>query len=136
MEAESITLREDNLSTGPSELLTFLQERCHRDGYPDTKFEPFKVIDEIDNFNERLKLTEDLDSCKGSVDRNYAAFSVGEVFFQNVAKAIKALNGRLTVEVVRGDVSNTVVKMRAGATQSRPEEFPTRFARIWLSNVP
>ncbi|KAK0113882.1 hypothetical protein ONS96_014733 [Cadophora gregata f. sp. sojae] len=70
-------------------------------------------------------------------------------FFTSVAKAIKALNSRIQVEVILGDFIDTTELMRHGLYRSdktpasdgddrwpRPEGFPCLFDRIHSSNIP
>lgn len=97
--------------------------------------DPFKAVKEISNFNIRMGLVGDRDSVEGDVDKNYPSFSVGEVFFDNVVTALRALEGHVVLEVIHDDLSAALSKIRVGA-EARPAEFPRKFMRMWLSNVP
>lgn len=95
----------------------------------------FKAVKEINNFNIRMGLVGDRDSTEGDVDKSYPSFSVGEAFFDGVVTAMKALKGRIVLEVIHDDLSTALSKIRAGAG-TRPADFPGKFMRMWLSNVP
>ncbi|KAG9231841.1 hypothetical protein BJ875DRAFT_103654 [Amylocarpus encephaloides] len=73
-------------------------------------------------------------------------------FFDGAAKALRALKGRLQIEVLLGDCVDVAERLRFGLVRDlndqspecmsdsrfehRPKHFPTRFERIHLSNVP
>lgn len=65
--------------------------------------------------------------------RAYAACSI---FFDAVANALNALDGKVQLEVLCGGLLQELGKMQIGADRSRPAEFPRKFTRAWLSNVP
>lgn len=65
--------------------------------------------------------------------RTYAACSA---FFESVAEALNAVDGRVKLEVLCGEVIDELKKMQLNADRRRPAEFPKTFNRIWLSNVP
>lgn len=97
--------------------------------------DPFKAVKEINNFNIRMGLVGDRNSSERDVDKNYPSFSVGEVFFDAVVTALRALKGRVVLEVIQDDLSAALSKIRVGAV-ARPADFPRKFMRMWLSNVP
>lgn len=57
-------------------------------------------------------------------------------FFDAVANALNALDGKVQLEVLCGGLLQELGKMQIGADRSRPAEFPRKFTRAWLSNVP
>ena len=67
-------------------------------------------------------------------------------FFKDATKAIKGLDGRLTVEAVLGDYADVAETIQFGLYSGRtdpedsgtlrPKGFPTLYDRIHLSNVP
>lgn len=114
----------------------FEDHRRHETKYPDMNCDAFTAVRQINTFNVRMDLTGDQESVQGDVERDYPAFSVGETFFDAVVDALKALKGRIILEVIHDDLSSGLLKIRAGATDSRPAEFPKKFTRMWLSNVP
>lgn len=67
-------------------------------------------------------------------------------FFQDVAKAMKHLEGRVRIEAVLNDYVDFAEKLRFGlyretdglsaAAFERPKDFPNMYDRIHLSNIP
>ncbi len=57
-------------------------------------------------------------------------------FFEETAAALKALADRITLEVLCGGLSEELYKMHVKADTARPKEFPRKYTRMWLSNVP
>ncbi|EIM87131.1 uncharacterized protein STEHIDRAFT_167970 [Stereum hirsutum FP-91666 SS1] len=115
---------------------SLFDRRRHETKYPDMNCDAFTTVRQINIFNVRMDLTGDRDSVRGDVERDYPAFSVGETFFDAVVDALKALKGRIMLEVIHDDLSSGLLKIRARAMDSRPAEFPKKFTRMWLSNVP
>ena len=56
--------------------------------------------------------------------------------FESVAEALNALDGRVKLEVLSGDVLKELQKMQLGGDYTRPADFPRKFTRMWLSNIP
>lgn len=74
---------------------------------------------------------------KPSIGMDTLTYEVAGTFFEGVAKAIGGLRGRITVELICGGLSEELAKMRLGGDVSdRPPEFPKKYTRMWLSNVP
>ncbi|KAH8826843.1 hypothetical protein DL96DRAFT_1556053 [Flagelloscypha sp. PMI_526] len=57
-------------------------------------------------------------------------------FFDTLVEALKGMENKITVEVTHGDLCQEVVKMKLGADLLRPKNFPRKYMRMWLSNVP
>ncbi|GAW05069.1 hypothetical protein LENED_006903 [Lentinula edodes] len=106
-------------------------ERPPRDGYPNlATLDAFQLLQQIHGFNKRKGLFD----ARSSVDEDCPSFSVVSIFFKAVAEAIKILNGKIMFEFLQGDMCHTLAKMRVG--DDRPFNFPRKFTRMWLSNVP
>ncbi len=69
-------------------------------------------------------------------DPDCPAFSILSMFFDGVVEAITNLKGHLTLELLQGDLNEELVKMQNGDDVTRPQSFPRKYTRIWLSNVP
>ncbi|KAK0461720.1 uncharacterized protein EV420DRAFT_124965 [Desarmillaria tabescens] len=99
-------------------------------GYPDVEFRPFQMVEQIKNFNNRMGLF------KGrKIKNDCPAYSVTEVFFDAVVDSLIALKGRVCIELLQGDMCQELTKM-AFNVDNRPANFPRKFTRMWLSNVP
>ncbi|KAJ3899861.1 hypothetical protein F5879DRAFT_467980 [Lentinula edodes] len=106
-------------------------ERPPRDGYPNlATLDAFQLLQQIHGFNKRKGLFD----ARSSVDEDCPSFSVVSIFFKAVAEAIKILKGKIMFEFLQGDMCHTLAKMRVG--DDRPFNFPRKFTRMWLSNVP
>ncbi|PPR04334.1 hypothetical protein CVT24_013372, partial [Panaeolus cyanescens] len=67
------------------------------------------------------------------------SFMAVRQMFDSVAKSFELLDpqeGALTLEFVCSDVCSGVPKLLAGDLGYRPESFPKKYLRMWLSNVP
>lgn len=64
------------------------------------------------------------------------AFSVVSGFFRHVVDAVRKLGEGLKIELVLEDVVSGLPKLISGDLGERPVNFPVRFTRMWLSNVP
>lgn len=88
----------------------------------------FQAVHSVDDFNRGMKL--------GCPKGDYPTFSILETFFDAVAAGIKALDGKIKLEFLEGELSHTMIQMQEGLDVSRPPSFPRSFTRIWCSNVP
>ncbi|KAG2023880.1 hypothetical protein CC2G_001486 [Coprinopsis cinerea AmutBmut pab1-1] len=61
-------------------------------------------------------------------------FYVFKQFFIRVIAALRALRGRLVVEIAVDDVITGLPRIFADS--ARPKTYPNKFTRMWLSNVP
>lgn len=64
------------------------------------------------------------------------AFERGSYFFRQTARAMKALRGKLTFEVVAGDVYSWLERCHLGLARPEGSPWPTKYTRMWFSNVP
>ena len=64
------------------------------------------------------------------------AWDVCSTFFDEVAAALDTLGTHVTLEVVCGGLFEELARMRCGDDVSRPPQFPRKYLRMWLSNVP
>ncbi|KAI0649816.1 hypothetical protein C8Q79DRAFT_997836 [Trametes meyenii] len=103
------------------------------DGYPDVKLNMFHTVTCMDEFNRRHEPNAKEDP---RTIGNMLAADTSGTFFEEVAAAIKGLDGHLTVEMICGGLSEELAKMRYKADTARPERFPRTYTRMWLSNVP
>ncbi|TFK84364.1 hypothetical protein K466DRAFT_527460 [Polyporus arcularius HHB13444] len=100
------------------------------DGYPDVSVDMFQIINQFHKFNIRDKRK------MAFLDDNQTAWDVCSEFFDNVAAALKTLGNRVTLEFICGGLSEELAKMRFKGDVARPKEFPRKYTRMWLSNVP
>ncbi|KAF8827058.1 hypothetical protein HHX47_DHR5000531 [Lentinula edodes] len=106
-------------------------DRPPRDGYPNlATLDAFQLLQQIHGFNKRKGLFD----ARSSADEDCPSFSVVSIFFKAVAEAIKILKGKIMFEFLQGDMCHTLAKMRVG--DDRPSDFPRKYTRMWLSNVP
>lgn len=70
------------------------------------------------------------------MDINALAWQTCATFFKEVADALLALRSHITLEIIVGGLSEELAKMRFGGDVTRPKEFPRKYTRMWLSNVP
>lgn len=99
-------------------------------GYPGLKFDAFETPRQLADYNNRFGL--------GRATRRWdaPAFSHTIIFFEAVVDAIVALKGRIQIEILGGELVQTMSKMKIKSDESRPPAFPRSFTRAWLSNVP
>jgi hypothetical protein len=93
-------------------------------------------------FNDRFNLGEPVwDGIASSrfalqYQSEVSAYTVCETFFDAVVDALKAMKGRLVLEVIHGDLMQSLSRIRLGKHGNRPQSFPAMYDRVWLSNVP
>jgi hypothetical protein len=99
---------------------------------PNLNFDAFEVPRFIRQFNRRFSL--------GNLNLNAphwaTAYSHVVVFFDGVIDALKAMKGRVVLELLSGDLLQTLSLMRASSLPERPTKFPCLYDRAWISNVP
>jgi hypothetical protein len=100
---------------------------------PNLNFDAFEVPRYIRQFNRRFSL--------GNLNLNntphwVTAYSHVAVFFGGVVDALKAMKGRVVLELLSGELLQTLSLMRASSLPKRPTKFPCLFDRAWISNVP
>lgn len=100
-----------------------------RDGYPDVKLDMFGTIASFEKFNHRHERN-------GSAGSVYTAWDSCNKFFEEAAAGLKALGSKIVLELVCGGLSEELAKMRFKGDLTRPSEFPRKYTRMWLSNVP
>ncbi|KII91875.1 hypothetical protein PLICRDRAFT_157310 [Plicaturopsis crispa FD-325 SS-3] len=100
--------------------------------YPDLKLDAFQAPRSIEEFNDRF----DISKTSTTTEPDAPAFSHTTDFFDAVIDALKAMSGHVTFEILRGELSQELSKMRFAGDTSRPAEFPRSYTRAWLSNVP
>jgi hypothetical protein len=64
------------------------------------------------------------------------AFSHVSAFFDEVVKSLVALRGRVKLEMLCGELTQELSKMKLRSDQTRPTEFPRLYSRAYLSNIP
>ncbi|KAI9060048.1 hypothetical protein FKP32DRAFT_1679333 [Trametes sanguinea] len=103
------------------------------DGYRTQSGDAFEPVNFIENFVNRHKPRKN-GPITNSADT--LAWDIFSAFFDEIAKAIEGLGDHVTVELIVGGLSEELAKMRTKADVTRPEVFPRKFTRMWLSNVP
>ncbi|KAI0687197.1 hypothetical protein C8T65DRAFT_770881 [Cerioporus squamosus] len=96
-------------------------------GYPNMKEDVFGTIKDIHDFNARDQARMNYETL---------AWDVCSVFFEEVAAALRTLQGHAVIEFIHGELCEELTRMRRTWDITRPRDFPTKFTRMWLSNVP
>ena len=103
------------------------------DGYPSLNLDMFRTTSEIDVFNRRNgPKAKDYPR----TDANLLTSEACSKWFEETAAALKVLGKRVQVELIISGLSEELWKMQLGGDVGRPKEFPRKFTRMWLSNVP
>ena len=63
-------------------------------------------------------------------------FGLTMEYFELLGKAIVGLKGHIRIESLAGELMSEMRKMWFRADSSRPADYPRKFTRGWLSNVP
>lgn len=100
-------------------------------GIPNLALDAFHIPHCIEDFSEDHGLSKKLP------EHDKTTFLVTNAFFDSLLNAFRALGGRLKLEIICGDLTQELSKMRFRGDKSRPADFPrSDYARMWLSNVP
>lgn len=102
-------------------------------GYPELHYSGFDPIEALYDFSDRMRLPVDFSS---KAAQDCPSYTVTWAFFDAVLDSLKVLKDHIQLEVLRGELSQEVLKMRTSGDQHRPAHFPKTFTRMWLSNVP
>ncbi|EPQ56471.1 hypothetical protein GLOTRDRAFT_40012, partial [Gloeophyllum trabeum ATCC 11539] len=114
--------------------ITLFDGATHGDhDYPNMRFDAFQAPRQVLTFNEWSGLEEKAPS---SVKRYAPVFLHMSHFLDATMKAVKECGSCLKLEILYGELTQELGKMRFGGDHTRPESFPRHFTRIWLSNVP
>ncbi|KAJ6568362.1 hypothetical protein DFH09DRAFT_1155208 [Mycena vulgaris] len=99
-------------------------------GPPDLNLDPFEAPGYIDLFNQHFGISSN------NATPDAPSFSNFVDLFEKVAEAIKALKAQVKLEVLCGELTQELTKMRFGGDETRPADFPRVYQRGHLSNVP
>lgn len=94
--------------------------------------DPFAFVRCLEEYNQRFKLVNRYKK----INKDCPSFSVVEIFFDAVLDGLKTFAGRIKLEILHGDLSRELMKIRLPEDRSRPAAFPRSYTRMWLSNVP
>jgi hypothetical protein len=130
LENEYIPLRKSRIPF-QSQKLKFSQDKTKPQINTDVVNAMNNVI-QIHVYNQRKGLYD----AQNKVDPNCPSYSILGVFFDALNVAIAKLKDHLTVELLMDDCNVALSKIRNGDRLDRPSVFPTRYTRIWLSNIP
>lgn len=97
------------------------------------KYDVFEATGFMADFNNRRD-PRAVD--RGDIGMETLSYDVAGAFFEETANAFQGLRGRLTVELICGDISEELARMRYEGDVNRPVSFPRKYTRVWLSNVP
>ncbi|KAI0357701.1 hypothetical protein OH77DRAFT_1475432 [Trametes cingulata] len=103
------------------------------DGYKVLSDDPFEPVYCLDDFNKRNKASAQSPIKNDTYTLAWDAF---DAFCDGVSAALRGLEGKLTVELIAGGLSEELAKMRFKSDVTRAPSFPRRYTRMWLSNVP
>ncbi|KAI3613200.1 hypothetical protein WG66_001557 [Moniliophthora roreri] len=98
---------------------------------PNTSIDSVENVEMVDEFNQRMHLYD-----KDFVDDDCPCYSIMSVFFNAVVDSLTILRGHVKLEFYLGDYITALIKMQDGDDLERPAEFPRKYTRMWLSNVP
>ncbi|RDX52492.1 hypothetical protein OH76DRAFT_1480607 [Lentinus brumalis] len=98
-----------------------------RTGYPNMKEDVFGVIQRMHNFNTQEHMPLYFEAL---------AWDVCSVFFEKAAAALKAMESKVILEFMQGEICEELAQMRCDRDTTRPRKFPKKYTRMWLSNVP
>ncbi|KAJ6451125.1 hypothetical protein C8R47DRAFT_1170433 [Mycena vitilis] len=90
----------------------------------------FLVVRQLAAFHERHRITP-FKLLEGS-----PAFGYVTGFFDCVIAAIKALDGKLMLEFIHGDLQSELLRMRTLPVLRQASHLPVKYSKMWLSNVP
>ncbi|RPD61780.1 hypothetical protein L226DRAFT_506692 [Lentinus tigrinus ALCF2SS1-7] len=99
------------------------------DGYPDMMINIYDVVDQLHRWNVR-------DRPRTQMALDMIVWDVCNTFFEEVAGALDTLGTHVTLEFVCGGLFEELAKMRCQGDDARPPQFPRKYLRMWLSNVP
>ena len=94
----------------------------------------FETVKLFDDFIQSLIRTRKRHSRETYKPQDAA--QICAAFFTEVAAALKALEEKITIEIICGGLSEELVKMQMGTDSHRADSFPRTYTRMWLSNVP
>ncbi|KAK7031941.1 hypothetical protein R3P38DRAFT_3265860 [Favolaschia claudopus] len=105
----------------------------HCVGYPNPPADGIHLARMLDSFNKRFGIAKGGDL---PPDPDSPAFTHTMRFFDGAIDALKVLDGSIKLEIIYGGLMEELGKMRLETDTRRPKEFPRRFTRAYLSNVP
>ncbi|GBE90051.1 hypothetical protein SCP_1800730 [Sparassis crispa] len=87
----------------------------------------------IEDFNIECKInTHSIDD----IEIDSATFMTVSDLFSAVATALKSVKGQVVLELLCGELTQELSKMRFLGDHTRPAKFPRSFTRAYLSNIP
>lgn len=110
--------------------------RQNRSGYPDCTWDVHGLITGFDDLLKTRIPTYLEDEKLLAQHLDAPTFARGALFFRRTARAFRALRGKLTFEVVTSDVYAWLEKCRLGVARPPGSMCPSKYTRMWLSNVP
>ncbi|KAK7056830.1 hypothetical protein VNI00_002547 [Paramarasmius palmivorus] len=103
------------------------------DGVGDAGFDMFEDVAQIDTLNRDLGLYAQMQK---EVDPDCPSYSIVSVYLDAIIQTLETLRESIKIEFLLGDYNRELTKMLVGDDIERPKEFPRKFTRIWLSNIP
>lgn len=101
-------------------------------GYPQMfSSDSFATINFIEQFCRRFGLLQ-----VQRPNSDAPSFSVVSTFFTAVVDSLRSLHGRITLDIVQGDVTQELMRSRLREESLAPNRMPRKYTRMWLSNVP
>ncbi|KAI0719796.1 hypothetical protein C8T65DRAFT_736355 [Cerioporus squamosus] len=96
------------------------------EGYPSFNEEVFAPIKHMHEFN----------SPDVFLGMETTASEVCDIFFEAAAAALETLEKSIVLDFIVGELCDKLAQMRHNGRTTRPEDFPRKYTRMWLSNVP
>ncbi|TBU53623.1 hypothetical protein BD310DRAFT_887493 [Dichomitus squalens] len=106
------------------------------DGFPNLKLNVFEIVSAMDTFNRRNERESKKSVGVGKDGKKLLAWQVCDAFFGEAAAALKGLESCITLELICGGLSEELAKIHFKGDLTRPKDFPRKYTRMWLSNVP
>jgi hypothetical protein len=100
--------------------------------YPDLNLDIFQLPKAIHEFLDRFGLSTPKVVGNGPPSPSYAHVTA---FFGGVVEALNVMKDQVTLELLCGELTQELSRMRFGGHEDRPETFPTEYTRAYLSNV-
>ncbi|KAF9528806.1 hypothetical protein CPB83DRAFT_894046 [Crepidotus variabilis] len=96
-------------------------------GYLEIALDDLAFVAQIAEFNDSRGLKINNPRAK----REWPAFAYIMTFFSAVVDTIKNLKSQIKVEILCGEITSELTKMRLGTDRTRPAGFPRNFTRMW-----
>ncbi|KAH6913713.1 hypothetical protein BKA70DRAFT_1181424 [Coprinopsis sp. MPI-PUGE-AT-0042] len=102
-------------------------------GYPEVIANPHQGLESFHGVADRWSFNWTKVPLKRERQISKTTYATMQRFFELVVNGLEKLKGRLVVELLVNDLITGLPRLFASG---RPSSYPTKFSRMWLSNVP